>query len=297
VAAISDTLETILRLVALDTFLQGFRLIVGAVEAAEQAFAEYDTSILRTQFLLQQFGHAMPMQELTDFTRQVSLATGETQTHVAALEAYLARFRASGDDIEHATQVIVSAAQASGVPIEHLGQLIEKARAGHARGLWSELGIQVKGLEGQLYSLNQIVDIVDEHFHGFSDQFAGSLPQALKRTEAAFQDMQIAFGQLFSPVTLRFAEALATIFEGIAGAVRAISANLGIALPDLQGAASAAGGAGSGTSRTEQYLEQITFNTGPQGPLGRALRGGGSFAQPGGGLHIRDFNMQFRSVR
>jgi hypothetical protein len=283
--------------VELNTFLRGFQLIAQGIKEAEDAFIEYDTALLRTQFFLQEFGNAMPLGQLTEFTRQISLATGETQTHIASLEGYLARFRASGAEIERATQVIINASQATGVPIERLGHLIERARAGHARGLWDELGIQVKGLEGQLYSLNQIINIVDEHTRGFSSQFGDTLPAALKKTQAAFEDMQIAFGQLLSPAVLGIARFMQEVFEGWALAARALAGALGIALPALQGAGAAAGAAGGGINRTEEYLRQITFNTGPQGPLGTALRGGGSYSEPGGGLRIRDFNTQFRHVR
>jgi hypothetical protein len=295
-ATISDTLETVLRLVELNTFVRGFQAITEVISQAEAAFVEYDAAILRTQFFLAQFGNAMPVGQITDFTRQVSLATGETQTHIAALEGYLARFRASGDEIERATQVIVNASQATGVPIEQLGHLIERARAGHARGLWDQLGIQVKGMEGQLYSLNQIISIVDEHTRGFSEQFGDTLPGSLRKTEAALNDMFIALGALLSPAIIALAQTLQVVFEGIADAARTTADVFGITLPTLAGAGAAAAASG-GINRTEDYLAQITFNTGPQGPLGRALRGGGSFAAPGGGLHIRDFNLAFRSVR
>jgi hypothetical protein len=293
-ATVTDTLETVLRLTQLNTFLAGFQLITQAVGAAEEAFVGYEASVLRTQFFLEQFGHSLPTQQIADFTRAISLQTGETQSAIASLEGYLARFKASGADIERATQVIINASQATGVPIEQLGHLIERARAGHARGLWDELGIQVKSMEGQLYSLNQIIDIVDQHTHGFADQFGTTLPGEIKKTTAAFNDMLISLGALLSPAILATAHALQVIFEGIAEAAREVAGAFGVTLPDLAGAAGAAA-AGSGTSKTEDYLEQIVHNTGPQGPLGRALLGGGSFNQPGGGLHIRDFNMQFRT--
>lgn len=262
-----------------------------------ETYAEFDASVVRAQFFLNEFGNSLPTEQIADFARQLSLSTGASQGAIAGLEGYLARFRASGADIERATQVIVNASQATGVGVERLGRLIERARQGHARGLWTELGIQVKGFEGQLYSLNQIIDIVDNHTRGFSEQFGQTLPGELRKTAAAVEDMVIQFGRLFAPAMLVGLRVLQGIVHDLAETFRLLADALGIATPGMEGAGRAAGAAGSGINRTDQYLQQIAFNTGPQGPLAHAMTGGGSFAEPGGGLHIRDFNLQFRAVR
>jgi len=73
-----------------------------------------------------------------------------------------------------------------------------------------------------------------------------------------------------------------------------VADQLGIPLGALGNAAGGASGGGQG--KGEDYLREIAFNTGPQGPLGRALRGGGSYDEPGGGLRIRDYNQMQRHV-
>jgi hypothetical protein len=297
IASVSDSLELILRLTQLNTFVRGFQLITQVIGAAEEAFIAYDSAILRSQFFLNEFGHSLPTAEIAEFARTLSLSTGESQTAIVSLTGYLARFRASAQEIERADQVLTNASLATGVSLERMGHLIERARQGHARGLWDELGIQVKGLDGQLYSLNQIIDIVDQHTSGFAAQWGETLPGSLAKTKAAFEDMMVSLGQLLSPAILATANSLAAIFETIADSARSFAESLGIALPSLgtAGAAAAAGGGGN-ANRVEQYLQAITFNTGPQGPLGRALLGGGSYSEPGGGLHIRDFNVMMRSA-
>lgn len=298
-ATVTDTLETVLRLVELNTFLRGFELIAGAVERAVETYSNFDASIQRAQFLLQQFGHSLPAGELTDFARQLSLTTGASQGAIAGLEAYLARFRGTGTDIEHTTQVILEASQATGLSLERIGHGVEAAVAGHGRMFWKELGIQIKGVEGQLLSLNQVTSILEAHFGGFAARFGESLPGALLKASAAVEDLVIQFGRLFSPAFLALVQIFTSVVETLAETFHNLADSLGIATPGLEGAGAALATSGGGTlNRTEQYLEQIAFNTGPQGPLVRVVgHGGGSFAEPGGGVPIRDFNLQFRSVR
>lgn len=296
-ATVTDTLETILRLVQLNTYVRGFQLIAGVVEEAAQAYVAYDTAVLRTQFFLQEFGHSLPVGQITEFTRALSLSTGEAQTSIAGLMGYLARFRASAGDIERATQVLTNASQATGVDLERLGHLVERARQGHARGLWDQLGIQVRGFEGQLYSLNQIIDIVDQHTRGFSAVFAETLPGSLRRTGAALADLGLQFGR-FAQVLRPIADVFTRVFEGWARLFKSIADSLGVpAAEGLGGAGRAAGVGMARNTRAEEYLQQITFNTGPQGPLVRAVHGGGSFLEPGGGVAVRDFGVTFRHVR
>jgi hypothetical protein len=283
--------------VQLNTFVRGFEMITQTIEKAVDTYAQFDASVLRAQFFLSEFGHSVPTQEISEFARQLSLATGESQGQIAALEGYLSRFRATSGEIERATKILTNASQATGVPIEHLGHMIERARLGHARGLWDELGIQVKGFEGQIYSLNQIMDIVDQHTRGFSDQFGSTLPGEMKKASAAVEDLTIQFGRLFSPIFLAVLEAFTEIVRGMADAFSALADAAGIATPGLEGAGAAAS-SGGGASRGEDYLQQITFNTGPQGPLAQALTGGGSYGEPGrGGISVRDFTVAFRHVR
>lgn len=295
-ATISDTLETILRLVELNTFLRGFEMIVGAIDKAVETYAQFDAAVVRTQFFLTQFGNSLPTQEIADFARELSLTTGESERAIASVEGYLARFRTEGADIERATRVIVNASQATGVSIEEMAQMIEKARTGHARALWRELGINIRGVEGQLYSLNQVIDIIDQHTGGFSEVFGTTLPGELRKTGAAIEDLVIQFGRLFSPVMMAALGLITEVVRDLADVFRGLADAMGIAIPGMEGAAAAAG-VGGGTSDTTDYLRQITFNTGPQGPLARALTGGGSYAEPGSGVGIRDFSVAFRHVR
>lgn len=291
-ASIQDTLELILKVTELNTVLQAFNLISSAVGEVEQAFIGYEAQVVRTQFFLEKFGHSLPTGELQAFISQLSTATGQTQSDIAAAASSMARFSSAGVNMEKNLKDVANAALAANVPMEDFAHLIERAMEGHGRGLWSALGIQIKGMEGQLYSFSQVMDMVNQHTAGFSEQFSNTLPGALLKTKAAFDDMLIALGELLSPAILAFSEHLADIFKSIADFARTAAASFGIVAPDMAGAAGAAGG--GGRSRVEDYLQQITTNTGPQGPLGRALLGGGSFSQPGGGLVIRDFNTMFR---
>jgi hypothetical protein len=291
-ATVTDTLETVLRLIALDTFLAGFAMMTKFIGQATDAFVQYDDAILRTQFLLEQFGHAMPLGEISEFTRQLSLTTGQLQTDIANTEAYLTRFKVSGQDMEHALRVLADTAGAVHAPLQEISKGLEMARAGHAREFFSTLGIQVRGVEGQLLSMNAVLTILEQHFGGFTEKMEGTLPMAMRKTAAAFQDMQIALGELFGPATLRTLELLQGLFEGIANAAREIGTFFGVQMPELSHALSAGS---ENRRRVEGYLEQITTNTGPQGALAHALLSGGSFSQPGGGLVIRDFNTQFKT--
>jgi hypothetical protein len=297
-ANIVDTITMILRIQQVDFVVAAVRTVVDAIAGAVDILDQYDSALLRTQFFLNEWGSAMPTEQISAFTRQVSLSTGITQQAAASTEAYLARFRASAGDIERATTAIANASLATGVSMEHIARGLEMARAGRGREFWRDLGIQVKGTEGQFFSLDQMTTLLDRHFGGFAEQFQNTLPGALNQTRSALFDMNEQLAKLFSPIIIGSARLLAQFFEMIANAAKSIGDSLGISLPDLGGGAGGLGGASSTGNPVEDYLAQIVQNTGPTGPLARALTGGGSFAAtPGGAVGLRDFSQMMRAAR
>jgi hypothetical protein len=279
----------------------GISAVVGAIAMAVQeatdAVLAYDRAVIQTQITLKNMGRSLPSAEFTAFARSLSLATGQTETDLVNVSGYLARFRTDGQTIKRAMTDVANVAAVTTMNVEDVARTFEKMRTGNARAAFKELGIPMKGVEGQLYDLNQILTIVEQHFGSAGQLMGKELPGQVKRAEAAIQIMNNELGRLASPLTRWWADFRTGLAVAVAGTAILASRRLGIPEAGIQsqGATPGAGALGGpGRSKTEDYLRRIEMNTGPQGAMGKALRGGGAFGEPGSGLFIRDFGAMFR---
>lgn len=301
-AVVQDTLETVLRLVGFSTYLGAFREITGAVSGLVVELGQYDRELLRVQAFQRQLGQTLPAGQIEQFGQQLSLAAGVSQTEILQTLDYLSRYGVSARQAEADTQTLARASQATGVSMVRLAEGIEMARRGHARELFRELGIPVRGVADQLYSFDQLLKLVDLHTRDMALGFGNTLPGALARTSTAFENARLQVAKLIEPVATTWLQGLGIMLRMFAGDIQALREGRwadffsGRAAQNALKDAAFGGGAGGGESASEKYLRKIEFNTGPQGTLGRATRGGGSFAEPGGGLRIRDFNQMFRRI-
>lgn len=281
-------------------------LVVAALAAVGVAvkdtigdLAAYDRELLRVEAFQKRLGTSAPTKEVEGFARSLSLSAGVGQTDVLRTVDYLSRYGIQARQAERDTVILARAAQATGLDMAQLAQGIEEARRGHARELFKELGIPIKGVTDQMYSFDQMLRLVDLHTKDLQLGFGNTLPGALSRTQAAWDALRKEFGKLIEPAMVA---GLNTLQRSLLGAERILHdlrthdwADIWRGLHGQAPLGQRFGGAGgSGESASERYLRKIEFNTGPQGALGRATREGGSFAEPGGGLRIRDFNAMMR---
>ncbi len=273
--------------------LAAITAVAAAVKSGIDAFADYDKAVLQTQVFLKNMGTNLPTAQFTEMARQLSISMGVSETEVVKLQGYLARFGTSGPEIGRATKIIVDAARMTNMGFVEMAQSIEMARRGNARALFRELGIPIRNAAGYLGDFDAILRVVERHTQGFSAAFLQTMPGAMERASSALERVKKEFGNLISPLVTTWLNQVANVFDMISGGINRLNTYLGITPGKLQGAVGTMGGGGN---QSEEYLRRISENTGPQGALGRALRGGGSYGEAGGGLHIRTFNQMFRGV-
>jgi len=267
-----------------------------AVKSGVDAFSDYQRAVIRTETVAKNMGVALPTRQFLEFSRQLALSTGSSQTELANLGGYLARFGVSGEaQFEKSARVIVNASKLTGKSISEMAAEFEGARRGRGFQLFRDLGIPIRQVQGYLGNWDQILDAVDRRTKDLANNMSKTLPGAIDRASSAFEDLKIQFGRLISPEAIFVLNGLAYAMTFFANSMKSVSDRLGIPLGALGGSASAAAGTAA-AGRSEAYLREISFNTGPQGALGHALRGGGSFGEPGGGLRIRDYNQMQRHV-
>jgi hypothetical protein len=277
--------------------LAGMAAIATAIKDATNSFIDYDRAVIRTELTMKNMGQNLPTAEFTQFSRTLSLTTGTAEEDLVNLAGYLARFGTNAPTIERGMRIINDAAAYTGKSVEEMAVAFEKARTGNARQFFKDLGIPIKGVSGQLYDLNQIMDIVDQHTHGMAQRMGRELPGQMDKTTAAFKAMGHEAGRLFSPITGGLARIARRSALGYMAFFQDMANRAGIPQAGTTNQAPVPGiGSlgGPGKPRNEEYLRKIEMNTGPQGALGRALRAGGSFGEPGGGLHIRTLNQMLR---
>jgi len=127
--------------------------------------------------------------------------------------------------------------------------------------------------------------------------FGRTLPGAIAKASTAFEYARLQLAKLAEPAATAWLEGLANMLKMAGGDIQAIRE--GRWADFFTGRAAFAAlhtqtPSPGGETKAERYLREISVNTGPQGPLGHATRGGGSFAEPGGGMHIRNFSQMFR---
>lgn len=268
-----------------------------AVKEATNSFLAYDRAVIQTQITLKNMGRSLPAAEFTAFARSLSLATGQTETDLVNVSGYLARFRTDGQTIKRAMTDVANVSAVTSMSVEEVARTFESMRTGNAGAAFKELGIPIKGVQGQLYDLNQILTIVERHFGGAAEVIGKELPGQVKRAEAAIKIMNDELGRLVSPLTRWLADFRTGLAIAVAGTAIIASRRFGIPEAGLQGQGVTPGAGalgGPGRSKSEEYLRRIELNTGPQGAMGKALRGGGAFGERGSGLFIRDFGAMFR---
>lgn len=274
--------------------LVGIGALAEGLKSAIDTFATYDRSIIQTQQLMKNMGNSFPTGELADFARSTALANDVTQTNVMQGISYLARFRSDMATMKRAAVDFAQIQRFTGQSMEEIGKTFEKARTGHAREAFSEIGLMVKGVNGQLYSLGQLLDMTEPKIKGMAAAFKGTLPGALDQSKTALEDLRIQFGRLTAPAVTPIVGSFNETIQRWSGLMKLAA--------DAHGAHLGPGGEQSAMpgfnkqfkNRSEEYLRAIEMNTGPQGHLGRALRAGGSFGDIGHGAYIRDFNAMMR---
>jgi hypothetical protein len=266
---------------------------VAAIKSGVEAFADYDRALLRTQLFMHNFGQSLPVGELRQFDQALARSTGSSQTEILGLQAYLSRFNMAAPQLQHSTKVIVDASKATGIGLEEMARAIEMARKGNAKALFADLGIPIKNVAGYLGDYNAILAVVERHTKGMAATMGNTLPGSLDKANAAVENLKLQFGDLIGPFASRSVRGFTRIVDDLADAIERLNGHRSSALGTAVGGSDLGAG---GSDQSEDYLRRIAFNTGPQGTLGAALRGGGSFGEPGGGLRIRDFNQMFRGV-
>lgn len=272
-----------------------------AVKQSLESFVEYQRAVVITQQSLSNMGRAVPTSEFTTFARELSLSMGVMETDVVKATGALARFHADAQTTRRALRFLADASIVTGDTMEEGAKKLAEARRGNAGSYYRDLGIMIRGVSGQLYDFNQLMDIGEKRVHGMAGALGQELPGQINRTSAAMQVMRNEVGKTLAPA--------GGLFQQLAKRWALGMADLAFLLrehrfaPDSMrptgGPASgatpgAAGLGGPGKPRSEEYLRRIEMNTGPQGALGRALRGGGSYSEAGGGLRIRDLNRLMR---
>lgn len=281
--------------------LAGVYAIGNAIKSSTEQLVEYDKELIRIQAFQKDMGQSVPTAEITEFTRNLSLALGISQIEILKTQDLLARYNVSTKDAARDTAVLARVSQAIGVSMDDFARGIQSARRGKARELFTELNIPIKGVTGQIYTFNQLLELADLKTRNMQAGFSG-LPKAAGQASAAFDAAKTSFGKLFEPTSIRILNDVAAAFQNLSDMAEDLRKNdYGKFFRDLyfgpdpkRMAAAQAAAAGTGGNRSERYLREISLNTGPQGPLGRATRGGGAFGEPGGGLRMRDVSQMIK---
>jgi hypothetical protein len=298
-----------------------FQQVTAVLNAAVQAGSEFERAMIRAGVAFRNAGINMTGPQAADIANRLSLQTGTNATDILNTEAYLARFHVGAGQIPRDMRIIIDAAKYTNHSVQEMAHAIEMAHMGSSRAL-RDMGIPVHQLNGYLVDMQSLFDAVNEKVQGMARALQNTVPGQLDRLVNNWNQLLQAMERLNAgpllvifrgiadalELAVKHADALVTLLEtaavlaltiryGWAGlaAGAALVAFLEISRRRFNSAAAQAALGGPG-SKMEEYARQTAFNTGPQGPLGQALRPGGSFGEPGGGLRIRDYNQQVRHL-
>lgn len=276
---------------------QGMKMLAEGFMSGARAAGEFDAAVFRSSLTLRNLGQQVSQASVSRFSLDLSTQMGVSPTQVAQLTMFLARYRMTAEGISEASKIIVNASKATGIGVVEMAQMIEGARFGHGREMLKGLGIPIRVQPGQVLSFNQVLSQIQTRTRDATAGFNNTLPGSMERASASLERLNIVFHQLTDASLIKFENAvtnaasdLAYFGEKLLHWGRRFGLFGGQAAERAEQAAAVRGD-------RDRYLREIAQNTGPQGPLAKALRGGGSFDAFPGGLRIRDFNQAMRHVR
>jgi len=308
--------------VSADVLLGSILAVAAATTLATHAAIEWERAMIRANVVFRNRGINVSGVQAGAMALQVSQATGVAPQEVLDTEAYLARFRVGAQNLSGDLRILANMSLITGKSMQESAHAVEMAHMGSSKSL-RDMGIFVHQMKGFATDMQSIFRAIDLETRGMAATLRNTMPGQFMRMIASFQSFLIALGEanagpLYSTFRaiadtldfitrhmltfVRLLEAatvlVLTMRYGWAGLATglAIIAGIEIARARFGNLGNAAAGAAGPRSRMEEYARQTAFNTGPQGPLGHALRSGGSFGEPGGGLRIRDYNQMARKI-
>ena len=176
--------------------------LFGIQEAAEKRL---ETALGRTsQALLNQ---ATALQQVTKFGDET----------IISVQASIAAFIDSEDQIKAATAATLDFAEATGMDLKGAGDLIAKT-LGSSTNAMSRYGLEVTGAVGSSERLLSLTNAIADKFGGQAAAAAETSAGKIQQMKNAVGDAAEAFGELLVPIVVPLASGLKFLAEG-AGAV------------------------------------------------------------------------------
>ena len=173
--------------------IRGFKAVIRLAGEQEQAEKRLEVALGKTSTAL--LNQATALQQMTTFGDEA----------IIGVQASIAAFVDSEEQIKLATEATLDMAVAMGMDLKGAGDLIAKTLGSSTNAL-SRYGITVEGAVGSTERLESLTQNVAKLFGGQAKAQAETMAGSLQQMENAVGDAGEAIGTLLSPVVIKLAE-------------------------------------------------------------------------------------------
>ena len=186
--------------------ISGFSSVITLAGEQEQAEKRLEVALGKTSNAL--LKQASALQQMTTFGDEA----------IIGVQASIAAFIDSEDQIKKATEATLDMAVAMGMDLKGAGDLIAKTLGSSTNAL-SRYGIEVTGAVGSSERLESLTSNIAELFGGQASAQAETLTGQIEQMKNAVGDAAEAMGSLLAPVVIHIADVIKFAAEGVGSLV------------------------------------------------------------------------------
>jgi len=218
----------------------GFKKVDGAIASAAKSAALYAAAYIGVRGIInltKQAIEAFGIQEQAE--KRLSVATGRNtdallkqasalqqvttfgDEMIIGVQASLAAFAESDDEIKKLTKATLDLASATGMDLKAAGDLIAKSYGSSTNAL-SRYGIEVTGVANSTERLTTLTENISARFEGQAAAAAETMAGKISQMKNAVGDAAEALGGAMSPAVIKIASAIKSLVEVLTPANEAL---------------------------------------------------------------------------